>query len=200
MLDRRVLSRVERPHGVTLIELLVVLAIAAVLLAVGVPNLRSYFVTNGLATTTNEFHSALNLARSEARKRGVSVTLRRNGTTSQRWSDGWAMFVDINSNGTQDTGDDPIQQHGQVGANLSIYANSAASDKVTFDAQGRATGGGVFVICYDGALQAGGESRSRVLMVSSSGRVRAGVDSNGDKIPETDSGAVDSCTNPSNAS
>jgi type IV fimbrial biogenesis protein FimT len=195
-----IVLKTRNSAGVTLIELLVVMAIAAVLLAVGVPNLRSYFITNALATTTNEFHAALNLARSEALKRSAPVSIRRAGATSQKWSDGWTIFLDSNENGTKDGDDVLIQSHGPVPGKLSLYADAAAANSITFKAQGQSTGG-VFVMCYDGQLTADGGSRSRAVLVSSSGRVRVGEDTNNDKVPEIDSGAnVASCTNPVSAS
>ncbi|HEU0199689.1 MAG TPA: GspH/FimT family pseudopilin [Burkholderiaceae bacterium] len=201
MLDRRVFPPARSDRGLTLIELLVTLTIVAVLLAVGVPNLRSYFITNGLATTTNELHAALNLARSEAVRRSVAVTIRRTSATTRNWSDGWEIFVDDDGDGTKDATETVvIQKHGLVPDRLTVYANATAADFLTFGIQGQSTGG-VLVICYDGQLTADGESRSRALMVSSSGRVRMGTDSDNDNIPESDNGAdIDSCTNPSNDS
>lgn len=68
--------------GFTLIELLVTLAVAAILLAIGVPGLRNILLTNRLATTANEVVAALNLARSEAIKRNARVDFNADGSVS----------------------------------------------------------------------------------------------------------------------
>ena len=70
------------PRGFTLIELMVTLAVAAILLAVGVPGLRNILLSNRLATTANDVVVALNLARSEAIKRNTRVDFNAVGSVS----------------------------------------------------------------------------------------------------------------------
>lgn len=61
--------------GFTLIELLVTVAIAAVLMALAAPNLASFLKNNRLTTVTNDLLGDLAVARSEAAKRGLPVTI-----------------------------------------------------------------------------------------------------------------------------
>ena len=92
-------------HGITLIEMMMVVAIAAILIAVAAPNLRSFYINNRLATATNTFMTALNTARSEAIRRGVTVTMRRTAAAqdcvaqTRDWTCGWEIFVDRNDDG-----------------------------------------------------------------------------------------------------
>lgn len=88
--------------GFTLIELMVTVAIAGILLGIGLPSFSSALSKSRLATTANELLTALNLAKSEAIKRGVQVTVRRKGSTASQWEQGWTVFVDINGNGLLD--------------------------------------------------------------------------------------------------
>ena len=90
--------------GFTLIELLVVMVIAGILLAIGVPNMQSYFVSTRLDSASNEFAGVLNLARSEATKRSSRVVVARTGSTSRNWGAGWRMFVDLDGDNTLDAG------------------------------------------------------------------------------------------------
>lgn len=183
------------PHGFSLVELLVVLTVAAILLAIGIPNMQSFLVTNRLASTTNELVTALNLARSEAVKRGTRVVL-RSAAGSGQWHGGWQVFVDADGDGAPSAGEDILQTAGPIASPLTVRASTAFANAVAFDASGR-SGAGTFVICYGPALIDDGRSMARAILVAASGRVRVGADANGDRIPERDDGAnVNSCSNP----
>lgn len=68
--------------GFTLIELVVTLVVAAVIVAWGLPSFKNLIISNRLVSQTNDLIGSLNLARSEAIKRGstVSVCKSKNGT------------------------------------------------------------------------------------------------------------------------
>jgi len=96
----------ENNTGFTLIELMVTVAIAGVVLGIGIPSFNEAIRNSRLTTSANELISALNLTKSEAIKRGVQVTMRRKGTTSKHWEEGWDVFVDSDSsNAFNDDGD-----------------------------------------------------------------------------------------------
>ncbi len=88
----------NRQRGFTLIELIITVAIAAIVMAIGVPSFQGMMRNNRAATQANEMISALNLARSEAVKRGRRVSLcpSSNGTgcSGTDWKSGWIVFVD----------------------------------------------------------------------------------------------------------
>ena len=102
--------------GFTLIELIVTVAIAAIVLTLGVPSFQEIINNNRLTAGANELVGALHLARSEAVKRNVRVTLCKSAdgavcTTSGGYQQGWIVFVDPNSNGTVDAGEPVIRSY-----------------------------------------------------------------------------------------
>ena len=60
-------------HGFTLIELMVTLAVAIVILAVGIPVFSTMIANNRAAADSNALVTALQFARSEAVKRSAQV-------------------------------------------------------------------------------------------------------------------------------
>lgn len=85
----------EKLKAFTLIELLIGIVIASILLALAVPALDSIITRNQIITQTNQFIAALNLARSEAIKRGVTTQLVSSDATvaTNEWGQGWRVEV-----------------------------------------------------------------------------------------------------------
>jgi type IV fimbrial biogenesis protein FimT len=109
-------THTQRPQkGVTLLELMVGIAVFAVLVGLGVPSFFEIINNNRTTTQANELVAALNLARSEAVKRGnpVSVCSSSDGAdcdASTTWTSGWIVFEDVaGASGTVDGGDVIIQ-------------------------------------------------------------------------------------------
>lgn len=102
--------------GFTLVELMITVALAAIMMTLGIPSFQELIRDTRLATQTNEFVTALNLARSEAIKRRTRVTVcRSNGggactTAGVGWQTGWLVFADPNDNATLDGGETLIWQ------------------------------------------------------------------------------------------
>jgi type IV fimbrial biogenesis protein FimT len=73
--------------GFTLVEMLTVMAIVAILLAVGIPGMRSLIASQRVRTAASNLQAYLNLTRAEALKRNANVTLSPNSSTD--WTTGW---------------------------------------------------------------------------------------------------------------
>ena len=84
-------------RGFTLIELMVTLSVLAIVLSLAAPSFAELMAANRLSTQTNEFVGSLNLARSEAVRRGQPVTLR--AVDNDNYSLGWQVFPDLNADG-----------------------------------------------------------------------------------------------------
>ncbi len=137
--------------GFTLIELVVTVAMAAIVLTVGVPSFKEMTRNNRMTTAANLLVGAANLARSEAIKRGISATLcKRNSAgndcdSSATWNDGWIVFADQDGDGNfEDDGDATLCEPGEdcllrrsppLASSLSL---TLPRDRITFSAAGYA--------------------------------------------------------------
>ncbi len=129
----------RRQAGFTLVELLVALAVAAILLAVGVPSFRSTIASNRLTSTTNDLVGTLAQARSEAIKRGTRVTVCMSADGEKcaqtgTWAQGWISFVDVTrSSGAAASVDNPDPSN-PVEPVLTVTQRAPSSTVVVADA------------------------------------------------------------------
>jgi type IV fimbrial biogenesis protein FimT len=82
----RMIDTAHRERGFTLIEIMVALVIMSILLAVGIPSMRSWMMTTR-ATAAAEFYAeGMRVARAEALRRNVvsRLTLTLNATSGQQ--------------------------------------------------------------------------------------------------------------------
>jgi type IV fimbrial biogenesis protein FimT len=143
----------SRQLGVTLIELLVTLSIVVILMTVAVPGMQEFMSTNRLSTTTTDFMGTLNYARSEAVKRGTQVTacMSANGSscaTSGDWSQGRIVFLDVNGDGTVDSGDGDTVLRTSA-ATASGYTLKGTVDAITFERNGSTHDTGTVTLCVN---------------------------------------------------
>lgn len=83
-------------RGLTLIEIMVTLAVVAVTLSIGVPSFQSMASGNRMSSAANSLIGALNVARSEAIKRGARVNVVANSVSTD-WTTGWKVQVNSDS-------------------------------------------------------------------------------------------------------
>jgi type IV fimbrial biogenesis protein FimT len=99
----------RRQRGLTLVELMVTLAVAIVLLAIGIPAFEGIQANSRAAAQANALITALNVARSEAMGRGgpVSVCAKSSEAAcgaSTAWASGFLVFTDdVGTAGTCDS-------------------------------------------------------------------------------------------------
>lgn len=105
--------------GYTLTEVLVVLLVIVILLSMGVPAMGKVIRRYQISTTVSDFYAALQLARSEAIRRGARIDLvpAENG---RDWTRGWIVMQDKNGNRIADETDDIIFSHGPAPVDLTI--------------------------------------------------------------------------------
>lgn len=136
------MKTMAQQRGFTLIELIITLVVAGVLLAVAIPGFTEMIKNNRLATAANAFVTSANIARSEAIKRGVRVTVCKsadgvNCTTSNDWEQGWIVFADLDNNATFDAGDTLIRVHEGLPGTVTMKGGGNVADYLSFVGTGQ---------------------------------------------------------------
>lgn len=91
----------SKQYGFTLIEVLVTISVIAIVMAIAMPSFKSQISRNKAEALNEDFIFAVSLARSEAVKRGNSVTIcaSDNGATCslkpEGWGSGYLIAVDF---------------------------------------------------------------------------------------------------------
>jgi type IV fimbrial biogenesis protein FimT len=152
----------RKQQGLTLIELMVTLAVAIILITVGMPMFTGVVANNRATTQTNALVSAVKLARSEAVKRGANVSI---AATSSDWANGWTVFVDANSDGNVDVGEGLRSWDELTGADVGGVAGTAV---VIFGRNGASNAN----YNFDLTRSDGSGPLSRCITISLSGQVR----------------------------
>lgn len=128
----------KRCRGFSLVELMAVLAVATILLGIGVPAFGSLMQSQRTTATVNDFFAAINLTRSEALQRGVRVDL---VPADGGWTQGWRVFVDNNDNQKPDAGEQVIFMHGPVPNGMTLQTtfdyDGAATEYLAYNGSGR---------------------------------------------------------------
>jgi len=148
-------------RGFTLIEVLVVIAISAILLAVGVPMFNGAIASMRASESANSLVASLELARTEAIRRGTTVSLCRvtsadptacDGSASGAfaagdWAAGWLVYADLGGSavGAFNPGDERILIQAAVAAGAAprsqILRTAGTDDVITFRPDGLRVGG-----------------------------------------------------------
>jgi len=109
---------------------MVTVAIAAILLAIAVPQFKRQIEQSQFTNSANELLGVMNYARAEALRRARPVTVAP--LVGASWNSGWQMFTDVNRNGAIDAA--AVLRQG--GPTTATQLTSTATF-VTFDSNGR---------------------------------------------------------------
>lgn len=178
--------------GFTLLELMITVTIVGILSTIAFPSYKSIISSNRITAGTNQMVTALNLARSEAVKRGQYVVVRRTGTD---WEGGWQVFVDsvrdtASKENVLDAGDTTLRTFSSLPGSLTLRGSTNFADYVNYSPTGISQAQGVFAICDSGAI-----AGAKLILINVIGRVRMGTDTDNDRIPEEEDGTeITSCT------
>ena len=181
--------------GYSLLELMVTVTVAGVVLGFGVPSFMQLQRNNAMIGVANDLVSSLSIARSEAVKRQVPVTLCSSPNPTDAapacgfGNGGYIVFVDENNgvlgdatdgNAIVDANELVLLQRDDPGAVINISSNGGAY--ASYATNGylvpTAVGQGqpsmtVILICDDrGNEDAGGRSSARVVQIAPTGRAQ----------------------------
>ncbi|MCF6256879.1 MAG: GspH/FimT family pseudopilin [Gammaproteobacteria bacterium] len=183
----------SRQNGFSLIEVIVTMAIAAIVLSIGIPSFQSYTQNNRQTIAINGLATALQLARNSAVSRRIPVTLCKspNGTNcvigggSGDWSQGWMIFTNPNGiNGVAgldpNAGEELLRVHGRLQGNSTLIGNNNVINQITFSPQGLALGSNGTITNCDSR----GNTTAAALVISVGGQVRQAEDTDNDGIVE----------------
>ena len=155
--------------GFTLIELLLTLIVAGIMIATAAPDFSEFVDENKLTTEYNHILTAISLTRSEAIKRNQRVTLCQSSTqatctrNSDKWHQGWAIFVDSDQDNQIDSDELIITIQSNI-PNINI--SFGARTRIAYRPSGVAVGGsnGTIILCANNQLKG--------IVISRAGRAR----------------------------
>jgi type IV fimbrial biogenesis protein FimT len=145
--------------GFTLIELMVAVSVLAILVMVSAGPLRDFVMNTRLTGQANELMTDLMLARSEASKRSVRVSVCAKravqndkgvpaDTCATDWTGGWIVVIDGDSNGLPDTGTSPLKVADAVTGANSLQKITGGAGPITFTPTGLvATSATTLLLC-----------------------------------------------------
>ncbi len=193
--------------GFTLYELLVTVAIVAVVIAIGGPNLSDFRANSRMTAAANDLHSTFYLGRSEAAraKTNVSICASTNAMAADpdcggTFEDGWIVFLDPNGDVVHDAGEVVLRKHGPLDARLSV-STPGMQPYFSFSASGLGRGNvtgtppvTTAVICDQrgNTIAAGSRSTARIVVITplgrstvlhDYGRIQQSIDSTGASCP-----------------
>ncbi len=137
-------------RGFTLIEMMITIVLIAIMVNLVVP-MGQVAEKFKLDYVNQRIYSSAVLARSEAIKRAVTVSVCRSTTGNScqagtNWADGWVVFVNRNGNNSIDWGEDIIRVYNPVSSPVEIHWHSNAP-LLSFRPRGSAVQQGIFTLC-----------------------------------------------------
>jgi type IV fimbrial biogenesis protein FimT len=150
---------------------MIVLVILGIVLVVALPGFSNVFLGTRLSNYTNELVSSVYLARGEAIKRNVNVTLcaSSDGTTcstANTWGDGWIVL---------DPGNVVVSSNAAAAPGF-VVAEAGGTHTLVFDGSGLVSPAAIFKICRH-TPSVGGQDRE--VVVTNIGRTSVSTTSTG---------------------
>lgn len=145
-------------RGFTLIELIVVIAVAGLLVAIGVPSFSNLMKDSEIRSESNALMGALSYTRTESIRRGDTVHFGLRD--SSNINGGFVAWIDADNGNDWDAGEETLRLWESFDSSLSI---AIATNYLTFNSAGMVNVKATFTICDGRTAETG---RELVLLVS----------------------------------
>ncbi len=138
----------ESENGFTLVELLITIVVVSILLATGIPSFMEFVKNNRLSAQANNLVISIQVARSEAVKRGSGSVICASADQAtcsgdDDWTTGWIVYSDVNQNGNLDLGGGDCETDDCIvrtnGSIEKATLDGAGTDNIRFQPDGRTT-------------------------------------------------------------
>ncbi len=202
----------RQADGFTLIELVVALAVAAILVVIGVPTISTMLNSNERATKINDLVTSLNIARSESLRRGANVSMCRRmkgsltdcatvsctaSTHDNCWESGWVIFVDDDADGIRDGAEEVVRVYEYDKPHHLLVAQTFTSF-ISYASSGTPGAAGMYKFCIDwnqdGDYTDTVDAKNwRAVSVNAMGRPKLSSDINDDGVHEDADGNPLAC-------
>ncbi|WOG26419.1 GspH/FimT family protein [Endozoicomonas sp. 8E] len=165
------ITRPRTMKGLTLIEMMITILLVGIIGSMTV-SLDSLVQSFRMDFYNQRVFSSMVVARSEAIKRGVNVSLCRsqNGfscdTSDSNWKAGWMVFVNPNNNSSVDPGEIVIRVYEEIDREVTINLNTG--NTVTFTPRGSPSVVRTIRVCPTGGLAA----PIKTVSVTTTGQIR----------------------------
>lgn len=187
----------KQSSGFTVIELMITLALAAVILTLGVPAYQGLVERSQLTSNINSFISSLALARSEAvkRKQSVIVCASDDGATCSNdnsgYESGWIVYVESEAPAdNRANSEELLWVRESLSNNATLRATVPFANRIQYLSTGQTSGlgNGSIKLCKDNLT-----NKARMITVIKSGRVHL-AKNNSYGVPLTSAGSpIASC-------
>lgn len=163
---------IGRTRGLTAVELITTVAVAIVLLAVGIPGMRGMLARQEVGVAVMTLMTHLQLARLSAVTSGHRVVMCPTGDGAQcadtsEWANGFMVFEDLDADRARDA-DEPLLRRWQPDRDGVRITTPTGRRKIVYQAEGTAGGtNATFRICPTREHAPG-----RAVVISNTGRPR----------------------------
>nr|WP_229422160.1 GspH/FimT family protein [Massilia aquatica] len=152
-----------------------VLLIAAIALAVAVPDMRAMIRLYQLNAAVNDLSGAIGMTRAQAMARGQRVVLAPLEPGGADWSLGWVAFVDHDGDRRPGASDELISTHGPVGKGIvvsAVFSSQKLPDYLAYNSAGRSCTSTSSAAARWGTLSLFQGEQTRRIIINMLGRAR----------------------------
>lgn len=164
-----------QPSAFSLVELMAALAIAAIALALAVPDMGAMIRLHQLNAAVNDLAGAIGLTRAQAMARGQRIVLAPLEPGGADWSQGWVAFVDRDGDRRPGAGDELIATHGPVGKGIvisAVFSSQKLPDYLAYNSAGRSCTASSSAAARWGTLSLFQGDQTRRIKINMLGRAR----------------------------